>query len=97
MLLLLFICLINRIGAKIVVTMVITIVTPNIVASITPVAKPIPPIINATSPLGIMPTPITHELFLLKPTSNAGTPEPINLLIIPKIVKTKAKRSVLVN
>ena len=74
-----------------------TIVTPNMVASITPEAKPIPPIISATSPLGIIPTPITHELFLLKPTSRAGTPEPINLLIIPKIVKTNANKRVFAN
>ena len=63
-------------GANKVVTSVIRITTPNICSSRIPAVRPIPAIIRATSPRGIIPQPILKAPFKLKPNPKAGSPQP---------------------
>ena len=84
-------------GAKTVVTIVITIATPKTSRPITPLERPIPATIRATSPLGSMPTEILHAPDLLNPVNTAGIPEPISLLITPKTESVIANPIIVIN
>ena len=68
----------RMIEAIIVVDIVIITETPNKSVPIIPFDKPMPAIINAISPRGIIPTPIRRAPIRLNPEKKAGIPLPIN-------------------
>ena len=53
----------------------------------TPLAIPIPAMINATSPRGTIPIPIRNAPIILKFANRAGNPHPTTLAMIASTVK----------
>ena len=70
------------------VMIVIIMLTPNRFCPIIPWDNPIPAIMSATSPLGVMPTPILALPKKLNPVARAGIPDPSTLDNIAKTDKT---------
>ena len=82
---------IRAIGAIRVVITVIIILTPKKMGPISPWDRPMPAIMRATSPRGIIPTPIRVLPRRLNPLNSAGKPEPNILDTIARAEITKPK------